>query len=396
VRLPPFALDKVRILDLAWVVAGAAGPRVLVGFGAEDIRVEWKGRLDSMRSGGTVIPVGEERKRLLAGESFVATRVGINQGGTFHEVNPGKRSISLNLAHPKGKDLLKELVRVCDIVVENFTARTMEGFGLGYEELRKVNPSIIYVQQPGFGKKGLYANYLSSAPVGEAFTGLTEMSGLPTPYPPAGWGYLYMDNSGSYYCAMAMLNALYYRARTGKGQYIDSSLAEPALFLLVGTALLGTGQTSLAGLFGQWHQSPAFVWLAAPAVGVLFVLLQAEAARVPVDDPATHLELTMVHEVMVLDHSGPELAAMQYAAAIKMTVYAGLIAALLNPFDLGTQPAPAVLAALAIMAAVAVAVGCVESLTARLRLRHVPPYLALATLIAALGLGAAGWLAGAA
>ena len=237
VRLPPFALDKVRILDLAWVVAGAAGPRVLVGFGAEDIRVEWKGRLDSMRSGGTVIPVGEERKRLLAGESFVATRVGINQGGTFHEVNPGKRSISLNLAHPKGKDLLKELVRVCDIVVENFTARTMEGFGLGYEELRKVNPSIIYVQQPGFGKKGLYANYLSSAPVGEAFTGLTEMSGLPTPYPPAGWGYLYMDNSGSYYCAMAMLNALYYRARTGKGQYIDSSLAEPALYMS-GTTIL--------------------------------------------------------------------------------------------------------------------------------------------------------------
>jgi hypothetical protein len=66
---------------------------------------------------------------------------------------------------------------------------------------------------------------------------------------------------------------------------------------------------------------------------VLFVLLQAEAARVPVDDPLTHLELTMIHEVMVLDHSGPELAAMQYAAAIKMTIYAGLIAALLNPFD---------------------------------------------------------------
>ena len=175
-----------------------------------------------------------------------------------------------------------------------------------------------------------------------------------------------------------------------------TAFVEPALFLLVGTALVGTGQTSLAGLIGQWHHSPAFVWLAAPAVGVLFVLLQAEAARVPVDDPATHLELTMVHEVMVLDHSGPELAAMQYAAAIKMTVYAGLIAALLNPFDLATQPAPAVLAALAIMAAVAVAVGCVESLTARLRMRHVPPYLALASLVAALGLGLAGWLAGAA
>ncbi len=122
------------------------------------------------------------------------------------------------------------------------------------------------------------------------------------------------------------------------------------------------------------------------------MLLQAEAARVPVDDPLTHLELTMVHEVMVLDHSGPELAAMQYAAAIKMTVYAGLIAALLNPFDLATQPAPAVLAALAIMAAVAVAVGCVESLMARLRMRLVPVYLMLASALAArLAAWRAGW-----
>jgi formate hydrogenlyase subunit 4 len=125
------------------------------------------------------------------------------------------------------------------------------------------------------------------------------------------------------------------------------------------------------------------------------VLLQAEASRVPVDDPLTHLELTMVHEVMVLDHSGPELAAMQYAAALKMTVYAGLIAALLNPCDLQAQPALGVAVALALMAGVAVAVGCVESLTARLRIRRVPSYLMLASLGAALCLGAAGWLAGA-
>ena len=175
-----------------------------------------------------------------------------------------------------------------------------------------------------------------------------------------------------------------------------TAFIEPALFLLVGTALVGTGQTSLAGLIGQWHNAPALDWLAGPAVAVLFILLQAEAARVPVDDPATHLELTMVHEVMVLDHSGPELAAIQYAAAIKMTTYAGLIAALLNPFELIAQPAAAVAATLVIMVAVAVAVGCVESLTARLRMRHVPPYLMLASLVAALALAAAGWLAGAA
>ena len=172
-----------------------------------------------------------------------------------------------------------------------------------------------------------------------------------------------------------------------------TSFIEPALFLLIGSAGVATGQTSFAGLIGQWHQSTSFPWLAVPAVAVLFVLLQAEAARVPVDDPMTHLELTMVHEVMILDHSGPELAAMQYAAALKMTIYAGLIAALLNPFDPLTQTALCVLVSLLLMAGVAVAVGCVESLTARLRMRLVPVYLMLASAGAALCLGAAGWLA---
>jgi formate hydrogenlyase subunit 4 len=171
-----------------------------------------------------------------------------------------------------------------------------------------------------------------------------------------------------------------------------SAFIEPALFLLIGAASVLTGQTSFAGLIGHLHQTDSFPWLAAPAVAVLFVLLQAEASRVPVDDPLTHLELTMVHEVMILDHSGPELAAMQYASALKMTTYAGLIAVLLNPFDPLTTPLACTMASLLIMAGVAMAVGCVESLVARLRMRWVPRYLLLASLMAALCLGAAGWM----
>ena len=167
---------------------------------------------------------------------------------------------------------------------------------------------------------------------------------------------------------------------------------EPALFLLVGSALIGTGQTSFAGLLGHWHASSNFVWLAAPAVLVLLVLLQAEAARVPVDDPATHLELTMIHEVMILDHSGPELAAMQSGAAVKMTLYAGLIAAMVNPFDPLTHPVQAIAVTLLIVSLVAVVIGCIESLLARLRLRSVPNYLLLASGLAALCVLAAGQL----
>ncbi len=171
-----------------------------------------------------------------------------------------------------------------------------------------------------------------------------------------------------------------------------TSFIEPALFLLIGSAMVAGGGASFAELVARLHGSEAFVWLALPLVVVLFILLQAEAARVPVDDPLTHLELTMVHEVMILDHSGPELAAMQYAAGLKMTIYAGLIAALLNPFDATTAPLLAVLSAVLIMALVALAVGCVESLMARLRMRLVPRYLMLASLLAALCLGGAGWL----
>ena len=179
-----------------------------------------------------------------------------------------------------------------------------------------------------------------------------------------------------------------------------TAFIEPALFLLVGTAALASGQGSLAGAIGGFHRSAAFAWLVLPAVLVLLVLLQAEAARVPVDDPATHLELTMVHEVMVLDHSGPDLAALQYAAALKLTMYAGLIAALLNPFDPALDPLACVGLSLVLMVGVAVSVGSVESLVARLRMRHVPLYLMLATGLAALclvgaGLMGAGLIAGA-
>jgi formate hydrogenlyase subunit 4 len=122
----------------------------------------------------------------------------------------------------------------------------------------------------------------------------------------------------------------------------------------------------------------------------LLILLQTEAARVPVDDPLTHLELTMIHEVMILDHSGPELAAMQYAAGLKMTLYAGLIATLLNPFSPLSAPLAATATSLALMLGVAVAVGCVESLVARLPLRWVTHYIWLAGWLVLLAMGGLG------
>jgi len=174
-----------------------------------------------------------------------------------------------------------------------------------------------------------------------------------------------------------------------------STYAEPALFLLIGAAGAATGMTSFADLIGHLHSTSYFPVIVLPLVLALLILLQTEAARVPVDDPLTHLELTMIHEVMILDHSGPELAAMQYAAALKMTLYAGLIAALINPMNPLASPIAAILVSLGLMLLVALVVGCIESLTARLPMRWVTRYVligsgaALVSMVA-VGLGASG------
>ena len=174
-----------------------------------------------------------------------------------------------------------------------------------------------------------------------------------------------------------------------------ATFAEPALFLLIGTASAATGMTNFADLIGYLHNTPHYSIIVAPLTIALLILLQAEAARIPVDDPMTHLELTMIHEVMILDHSGPELAAMQYAAALKMTLYAGLIAALINPFNPLIDPVAGVLVSLALMLTVAVVVGCIESLSARLPMRWVPAYLLIASVtllgsMLVIGLGVSG------
>lgn len=173
-----------------------------------------------------------------------------------------------------------------------------------------------------------------------------------------------------------------------------AAFAEPALFLILGTAAAATGLGSFSAILGQLHTTPYFGLMVAPLVLALLVLLQTEAARVPVDDPATHLELTMVHEVMVLDHSGPELAAMQYAAGLKLTLYAGLIATLLNPYHPLQQPVLALGCSVATMLGVALLQGCVESLMARLPLPQVPRYIWLAGWLAASAALALGVLGG--
>ena len=167
-----------------------------------------------------------------------------------------------------------------------------------------------------------------------------------------------------------------------------AALLEPVLFLVAAALCLKSGVHTLDGALRSDLGSGAWL-LRVCAVLALVILLQVEAARMPVDDPSTHLELTMVHEVMVLDHSGPDLAAVQVAAATKLFIGSSLIASLLNP-RAAAGGWPAAGAQLVLAFAVATGVGSVEALIARLKLRLVPSYIAIA-----LGSGAVALLLGA-
>lgn len=164
-----------------------------------------------------------------------------------------------------------------------------------------------------------------------------------------------------------------------------ATLLEPILFLVAGALCLHSGvHTFAAALVPRLDGASAvLMWVA--AIAALLVVVQVESARMPVDDPTTHLELTMVHEVMILDHSGPELAMLQLGAAIKLFVGISVIAMLLNPFA-GEGSVTAAGAHLGICLLIAIAIGLSESLIARLKLRVVPQYIVIGLLAAAIAL----------
>jgi crotonobetainyl-CoA:carnitine CoA-transferase CaiB-like acyl-CoA transferase len=92
----------------------------------------------------------------------------VNRAGYFNDINAGKKGISLNMGHAKGRELFKRLVAISDVVVESFTALTMRKWGLGYEDLQRIKPDLIYAQQPGWGYKGPYVDFVSYGPTAQA------------------------------------------------------------------------------------------------------------------------------------------------------------------------------------------------------------------------------------
>ena len=219
----PGALSSFRICDFTGQLAGAGATKWLASFGAEVIRIE--------------DPVRQGRWDILRGvPPYVDERRGVDMGGGFNNHNTDKLGITLNLRTERGKELLTRLIEVSDVVSENFAKGVLERWGFGYERLREIKPDIVYVSNCGFGHVGPYSDFKSWGPIAQAVSGLTFTSGLPG-QPPAGWGYSYMDHTGAYYMAMAIMLALLHRQRTGEGQWVDLACMDAAV-TLNGPALL--------------------------------------------------------------------------------------------------------------------------------------------------------------
>lgn len=222
------ALQGLRVIDLSQIFAGPYATKLLADMGAEIIRVECAARsgrggaLPKMKPGGAFgssFPDGDTGER------------SYNRFAYYNEVNRNKYAITLDLTKPLGVEVFKKLVKVSDVLVENFSPRVMANFGLDYPALKQVNPEIIMISMSGYGQDGPYRDYVTYGEGIEAMTGLCRLTAYPDgePLKP---GIAYADAASGLFAAFAILAALRYRRLTGKGQYIDLSMREAVTPLL--------------------------------------------------------------------------------------------------------------------------------------------------------------------
>ncbi len=215
------ALEGVKVVDFSWYGVGPQTARHLGDNGAEVIRVESAStNPDGLRLSGP----------------FRDGVPGLNRSGYYANQNPNKYGLTLNLKNPKALEIAMKLVARTDIVLESFTGGVMEKFGLGYGELRKVKPDIIMVSMCSQGRGGPYSRHNAFGHVQQALCGVNHLTGWPDGAPVGAYG-PYTDWFVPHITATAVIAALDYKRRTGKGQYIEISQLEAGIHCLE-TAIL--------------------------------------------------------------------------------------------------------------------------------------------------------------
>ncbi len=215
------SLKGYRIVDFGWVWAGTMLGSVLADYGAELIKIESRRRVDGTRL-GKVFEIGNT----------------LEVNPWFHNLNRGKRSVTIDFTRPEGAQLVKQLVRQSDAVIENFNPGVLQKHGLAYDSLAKENPRIVMVSIASAGQQGPWRDVVTYAPTVSALSGLESVIGYPDGKVLGLW-HAYGDFTASIYGLFSLLVALYHSRRTGKGQYIDLSQLE------AGSSLLGEMQLEL-------------------------------------------------------------------------------------------------------------------------------------------------------
>jgi benzylsuccinate CoA-transferase BbsF subunit len=211
----------VRVLDFTWMVAGPLGTRLLATFGADVIKIESYNRVDRMRETGP----------------HPDAPWSLNEDGSFNDVNLGKRTILLNLGYPEGQAIAKRLAAVSDVTAANFTGNRLDRWGLGFDDLARVQPNLIFLNMPVFESSGERQRWTGIGSHINALAGINGISGF-ADEPPFGLGPLYPDFSGNpFHLTAAILAALLDRDRGAGAQFIEVSQYESTASLL-GTALL--------------------------------------------------------------------------------------------------------------------------------------------------------------
>lgn len=201
------ALKGLRMIELGQLIAGPFCGQLMADHGVEVIKVEAPGIGDPMRKWGQSAPLW------------------------WPVVARNKKCVTLNLREKDGQDILKEMVKKTDFLLENFRAGTMEKWGLSYEELSKINPKLIMIRVSGFGQTGPYAKKAGYGSIGEAMGGMRNLAGDPST-PPSRIGLSIGDSLAATYATLGALMALRHRDQTGQGQVVDSAIYEAVLAMM--------------------------------------------------------------------------------------------------------------------------------------------------------------------
>jgi len=243
----PGALRGIRVLDLSRVLAGPSCTQLLADLGADVIKIERPGTGDDTRQWGPPW-LRDEAGSETAESSY------------YLSINRGKRSVTVNIGTPEGADLVRELARHSDIVVENFKVGSLAKKGLDYRSLRSLREDIIYASITGLGQDGPLAEKPGYDYLAQAMSGLMSVTGRPDDEPGGGpmrTGVAIADQATGMYATVGILAALHHRQRTGEGQHLDVSLLDSNLAFLInqGLSYLISGESP--SRTGEWHPSLA-------------------------------------------------------------------------------------------------------------------------------------------